>query len=480
MFRMGGLTDEDKLDKEATKQVLRRAIRMARPFRRTIVGALGFVLLSTLGLLLGPVIVRYGIDNGIDMGDTTTLRNAVFAYIGGGGDGVFRRSPAVHLHQPRRRGFPPCAPRPYVRPHPATVARLLRPLPVGRADLAHDCRHRVDGRTRPVGAAAVRGSGVPDRARADPDAEPVVAAHDRRVARDADHHHRLAQVPTRLERRLPRSARAGRTEPVGTPGGHRGRARRAGLRAGAGADPAVRRVEPVAVQVTRAQHPGVDLVLRSGRGARASSRPAWRSASAAGSSGAAMSPSAPLSPSCCSWPNCSSRSSSCRSCTTPCSRRPRHSTSSSPSSTREPDIEGGDDEFPERGDLVVDGVGFTYPSTDTPVLRDVSISVADGERLALVGPTGAGKSTVAKLMARLYDPSEGTISFGGIDLRDATLDSLRRARRGRAAGGLPVRRVDRRQRSYCPGRRHRRRTAGGARRNRRARTVRLVRGRNRH
>ena len=60
------------------------------------------------------------------------------------------------------------------------------------------------------------------------------------------------------------------------------------------------------------------------------------------------------------------------------------------------------------------------------MLRDVSISVADGERLALVGPTGAGKSTVAKLMARLYDPTVGTITFGGIDLRDATLDSLRR------------------------------------------------------
>ena len=81
MFRMGAVTDDDKLDKEATRQVLRRAIGMATPFRRTIFAALGFVLMSTLGLLLGPVIVRYGIDSGIDMQDTTTLRNAVFAYI---------------------------------------------------------------------------------------------------------------------------------------------------------------------------------------------------------------------------------------------------------------------------------------------------------------------------------------------------------------------------------------------------------------
>ena len=81
MFRMGAVTDDDKLDKEATRQVLRRAIGMAKPFRRTIFAALCFVLMSTLGLLLGPVIVRYGIDSGIDMKDTTTLRNAVIAYI---------------------------------------------------------------------------------------------------------------------------------------------------------------------------------------------------------------------------------------------------------------------------------------------------------------------------------------------------------------------------------------------------------------
>ena len=69
MFRLGGIADDDKLDTEATRAVLRRAIGMAKPFRRTILGALGFVMISTLGLLLGPVIVRYGIDSGIDPGD---------------------------------------------------------------------------------------------------------------------------------------------------------------------------------------------------------------------------------------------------------------------------------------------------------------------------------------------------------------------------------------------------------------------------
>ncbi len=91
----------------------------------------------------------------------------------------------------------------------------------------------------------------------------------------------------------------------------------------------------------------------------------------------------------------------------------------------EPDILDGERDLPRNGEMIVDGVGFRYPATESPVLSDVSITVADGERLALVGPTGAGKSTLAKLMARLYDPSEGSISFGGIDLRDATLASLR-------------------------------------------------------
>jgi ATP-binding cassette, subfamily B, bacterial len=82
-------------------------------------------------------------------------------------------------------------------------------------------------------------------------------------------------------------------------------------------------------------------------------------------------------------------------------------------------------ELPRAGSLDVDAVSFTYPATTAPVLVDVSLTIAAGERLALVGPTGAGKSTLAKLVARLYDPTAGTVRFGGTDLRDATLASLR-------------------------------------------------------
>ena len=83
-------------------------------------------------------------------------------------------------------------------------------------------------------------------------------------------------------------------------------------------------------------------------------------------------------------------------------------------------------DLPERGDLEVDGVSFAYGPDQAEVLSDVSLCLASGERLALVGPTGAGKSTLAKLMARLYDPTVGTVCFGGVDLRDARIGSLRR------------------------------------------------------
>jgi ATP-binding cassette subfamily B protein len=88
-------------------------------------------------------------------------------------------------------------------------------------------------------------------------------------------------------------------------------------------------------------------------------------------------------------------------------------------------------ELPSRGAIVVDKVTFGYAGSDRLALSDISISVADGERLALVGPTGAGKSTLAKLMARLYDPSAvdgvaGSVSFGGVDLRLSSMSDLRR------------------------------------------------------
>jgi ATP-binding cassette, subfamily B, bacterial len=81
-------------------------------------------------------------------------------------------------------------------------------------------------------------------------------------------------------------------------------------------------------------------------------------------------------------------------------------------------------DLPERGDISVEAVDFSYAG-GSPVLSDVSLHIPIGARIALVGPTGAGKSTLAKLIARLYDPTAGAVRYAGIDLRDATQRSLR-------------------------------------------------------
>jgi ATP-binding cassette, subfamily B, bacterial len=81
-------------------------------------------------------------------------------------------------------------------------------------------------------------------------------------------------------------------------------------------------------------------------------------------------------------------------------------------------------DLPRASEIDVDHVTFAYGGNE-PVLHDVSLHVGTGERLALVGPTGAGKSTLAKLMARFYDPVEGSVRVGDVDLRDVTFVSLR-------------------------------------------------------
>jgi ATP-binding cassette subfamily B protein len=76
-----------------------------------------------------------------------------------------------------------------------------------------------------------------------------------------------------------------------------------------------------------------------------------------------------------------------------------------------------------RGDIAVDGVTFAYG--DEAVLHDVSLDIAAGQTVALVGATGAGKSTLAKLIVRFYDPTSGAIRIDGRDLREITSDTLR-------------------------------------------------------
>jgi ABC-type multidrug transport system fused ATPase/permease subunit len=95
----------------------------------------------------------------------------------------------------------------------------------------------------------------------------------------------------------------------------------------------------------------------------------------------------------------------------------------------EPDLRDrpGASELPRvRGEIEFDGVTFFYGEEDeAPALDDVSLVVPPGQTVALVGATGAGKSTLAKLVARFYDPQRGRILIDGHDLRDVTEHSLR-------------------------------------------------------
>ena len=79
-----------------------------------------------------------------------------------------------------------------------------------------------------------------------------------------------------------------------------------------------------------------------------------------------------------------------------------------------------------RGEVRLEGVSFAYDQ-GPEVLHDVDLQLGAGTTLALIGPTGAGKSTVAKLIARFYDPGEGRVTLDGVDLRQIRLTDLRRA-----------------------------------------------------
>jgi ATP-binding cassette, subfamily B, bacterial len=94
----------------------------------------------------------------------------------------------------------------------------------------------------------------------------------------------------------------------------------------------------------------------------------------------------------------------------------------------EPDLKSGTRPFPPtgvRGDIAWRGVGFRY-RPETPVLRDIDLAVGAGETVAIVGPTGAGKSTLLGLVPRFFDPTQGSVTIDGVDVRDYAMPALRR------------------------------------------------------
>jgi ATP-binding cassette, subfamily B, multidrug efflux pump len=82
---------------------------------------------------------------------------------------------------------------------------------------------------------------------------------------------------------------------------------------------------------------------------------------------------------------------------------------------------------PVRGEIEFRDVSFRYPGTERAVLENVSFSIPAGSTVALVGPTGSGKSTVVALLARLYDPTDGVVLLDGVPLPEIALETLRGA-----------------------------------------------------
>ena len=78
-----------------------------------------------------------------------------------------------------------------------------------------------------------------------------------------------------------------------------------------------------------------------------------------------------------------------------------------------------------RGAITLDNVWFTYPNASEPVIKGISLDVEPGETIALVGPSGAGKTTISNLAARFYDPDSGSVRFDDVDLREIDAASFR-------------------------------------------------------
>lgn len=81
---------------------------------------------------------------------------------------------------------------------------------------------------------------------------------------------------------------------------------------------------------------------------------------------------------------------------------------------------------PLAGEISFDHVGFRYPGTVRQILHDVSFDIAPGQVVAMVGPTGAGKSSIAKLVGRIYDPNEGSVRVDGVSLDSYEIGSYRK------------------------------------------------------
>lgn len=424
MWGMGSVDEEDRLDADETKQVIRRAARMAKPFKRTVAAAVAFSAVTTLGLLLGPVIVRYGIDSGITPGDSGVLRNAVIAYvvvvaaaylasrqqyvfINRAGEGflrLLRIRVFGHIQKQSLAFFDRNKSGVLVARMTADIESMAELVQWGLLQfvsaallitLAFALLLILSWQLTIVALLVF----------------PVILVASRKFQRDSnaayldvrDHvGHNLSTLQegiagVRVIQAYAREPEQTRRFTESNRGLYRshihslkvstwffGLVEASGVIASALAigiggwlvnrgDVTIGTVIAVVLLVTQLFEPVQQLsqLYNTVQSSAASLNKLFGILDTT------------------------------------------------------PDILDGEQLLPAAGAIVMSNVGFRYPATDAVVLSDVSITVADGERLAVVGPTGAGKSTVAKLIARLYDPTSGAITFGGIDLRDSTSGSLR-------------------------------------------------------
>ena len=424
MMRMGGVDEVDRLGRDEVRKVLRRSVRMALPFKRTVGAAVGFTFLSTLGLVLGPVIIGYGIDDGISVGDRGVLRNAVIfyvivavvGYLAARQQFVFiNRAGENFLRVLRTRVFDHVQ-----RQSLAFYDRFKSGVLVARmtADIESMAELVQWGLLQFVSAGllivltlvllfalswqlALVGLLV----------LPIIVVASRKFQRDSNAAYldvreqigenlstmqegisgvRVIQAYAREPEQIKRFAQSNR-----------------GL-----FDSHVHSVKVSTWYFGLVEACGVwGTALVVGIGG-------WLVSRGDVQIGTVIA--------------CVLLLAQLFEPVQQLSQLYNTLQSSAASLNKlfgildtEPDIEDGARELPPSGAIAVDQVGFSYPGTSVPVLSEVQLTIADGERLALVGPTGAGKSTLAKLIARLYDPTRGSISFGGIDLRAATLSSLR-------------------------------------------------------
>ena len=89
-----------------------------------------------------------------------------------------------------------------------------------------------------------------------------------------------------------------------------------------------------------------------------------------------------------------------------------------------PEREGKEKDIDISADIAVENVSFTYPGCSTESLSDISLDIKSGSTIAIVGENGAGKSTLMRIVSGIYQPTKGSVKYGGVDTADAEPKAL--------------------------------------------------------